>query len=76
MSQLSLYIQDSTLNKIEAMAKEENVSISNWVKQRIELSIESEWPDSFFALYGSIKDKSFKTPKKLNFKKDSKRENF
>ena len=76
MSQLSLYIQDSTLNKIEAMAKEENVSISNWVKQRIELSIESEWPDSFFTLYGSIKDKSFRYPKKLSFKKDSKRENF
>lgn len=76
MPQLSLYIDQETLKKIELAAKKEKVSISQWVKGKLQSSFEKKWPDNYFQLYGSIEDESFKRPDSLNFKNDSKRETF
>jgi hypothetical protein len=74
MPQISLYVNKSTLEKIEKMAKEENISISKWVGKKIEKSFSDEYPPGYFELFGSIKDDSFKPVKKISFKYDSKRE--
>ncbi|MCW7490914.1 toxin-antitoxin system, antitoxin component [Leptospira meyeri] len=76
MPQLSLYLDQDTLKKIELAAKKEKVSISQWVKGKLQNSFEKKWPDNFFQLYGSIDDKSFDKPDSLSFKDDSKREEF
>ncbi|MCG6141038.1 MULTISPECIES: toxin-antitoxin system, antitoxin component [Leptospira] len=76
MPQLSLYIDQETLKKIELAAKKEKVSISQWVKGKLQSSFEKKWPDNYFQLYGSIEDESFKRPDSLSFKNDSKRETF
>ncbi len=76
MPQLSLYIDQETLKKIELAAKKEKVSISQWVKGKLQSSFEKKWPDNYFQLYGSIDDESFQKPDSLNFKNDSKRESF
>ncbi|MCW7470528.1 toxin-antitoxin system, antitoxin component [Leptospira kanakyensis] len=76
MPQLSLYIDQETLKKIELAAKKEKVSISQWVKGKLQSSFEKKWPDNYFQLYGSIEDESFKRPDSLSLKNDSKRETF
>jgi hypothetical protein len=75
MPQLSLYVNSNTLKKVESAAKRENISISQWVRVKIEKSIEKNWSDDYFSLFGSISDDSFQSPTKLNLKKDSKRSN-
>ncbi|MCZ8342515.1 MAG: toxin-antitoxin system, antitoxin component [Leptospira sp.] len=76
MPQLSLYIDQETLKKIELAAKKEKISISQWVKGKLQSSFEKKWPDNYFQLYGSIDDKSYKKPDSLSFKDESKREAF
>lgn len=76
MPQLSLYLDQETLKKIELAAKREKVSISQWVKGKIQDSFEKKWPDHFFELYGSIDDTTFDKPKSLSLKNDNKRESF
>ncbi|TGK79280.1 toxin-antitoxin system, antitoxin component [Leptospira noumeaensis] len=76
MPQLSLYIDQDTLKKIELAAKKEKVSISQWVKGKLQSSFEKKWPENFFQLYGSIEDNSFNKPDFLDFKNDNKREAF
>ncbi|EKR55187.1 hypothetical protein [Leptospira interrogans] len=70
-----LYLDKETLKKIEAAAKKEKISISQWVRVKIQSSLENIWPENYFQLFGSIQDQSFSEPKKLKFKADLKREN-
>lgn len=74
MPQVSLYLDQDTLKKIETAAKKEKISISQWVRIKIQSSLDKNWPEDYFNLFGSIKDKSFSEPKKLNFTTDAKRE--
>lgn len=74
MPQLSLYIDDDTLKKIKKEAKKSNLSISQWVRRRINDSFEKNWPNNYFDLFGSIHDESFVKPSEMDFKNDNKRE--
>lgn len=74
MGQLSIYIDDETLKKVEEAAKDQNISVSKWITGRIKSSFKTNWDDNFFNLFGSIKDDSFKIPEELSFDHDSKRE--
>jgi hypothetical protein len=77
MSQLSLYLQNKFLSKIEIEAKKENQSISTWAREKLEESLKpKKWSNDFINLFGAIQDSSFNKPKKINFKQDSKRESF
>ncbi len=77
MSQLSLYLHNKFLNKIEFHAKRENQSISTWVRERLEKSLEpKQWSEEFLNLFGAIQDSSFSKPKNLKFSQDYKREKF
>lgn len=59
MPQISLYINDKTLKKIEKAAQLENTSISKWVSGKLAEHLENDWPDNYSSLFGSIKDDSF-----------------
>lgn len=58
MPQISLYIDEETLKKIEKAVKKEHISISKWVGNNIKRSFNSEYPENYFNLYGSIKDET------------------
>ncbi|OHD48456.1 MAG: toxin-antitoxin system, antitoxin component [Spirochaetes bacterium GWF1_41_5] len=73
MPQLSLYIDNTTLSKIEKAAKIDHKSISKWVTNKLKSILNNSWPDNFDALFGSIKDNELPVIKKLSFKADSKR---
>ena len=76
MPQLSLYIDEETVKKIEYMAHSRHVSLSKWVRSVIKKALEeNDWPEDYFNLFGSIKDESFKKPGSLSFRHDAKREN-
>ncbi|EMI66380.1 toxin-antitoxin system, antitoxin component, ribbon-helix-helix domain protein [Leptospira noguchii str. 1993005606] len=57
-------------------AKKEKISISQWVRVKIQSSLDKNWPDDYFNLFGSINDDSFTKPKKLKFTTDAPREEF
>lgn len=74
MGQLSVYIDDDTLQKVEEAAKNENLSVSKWITNRLKKSFNTSWDEQFFSLNGAIKDASFQRPDQLNFEHDSRRE--
>ena len=75
MPQLSLYIDELTLKKIELAAKIENVSISKFVTKKLNESLHDSWPDNFESLFGSIQDDTFMPIDSLSFNDDIHREN-
>ena len=74
MPQLSLYIDQETLNKISLAAKIENLSISKFVVKKLNESMHDSWPENYGELYGSIDDESFDTADTLTFENDTPRE--
>ena len=76
MPQISLYIDEPTLKKVENAAKRRRVSISKWVAEQIRARVEPVYPQHYEDLFGSISDDTFVRPKTPSFKADSKREKF
>ncbi|HOA06777.1 MAG TPA: toxin-antitoxin system, antitoxin component [Spirochaetota bacterium] len=72
MPQVSLYIDNETMQKIEKAASRENVSISKWVGKSLKKVFKDDYPDNYFDLFGSIDDNSFEIPS-LDLKSESKR---
>jgi hypothetical protein len=73
MPQISLYIDEKTLKKIENAAARRHISISRWVAEQIKAKVEPVYPVDFEELFGSIKDKSLKKPESMDFNNDSER---
>jgi hypothetical protein len=76
MPQLSLYIDENTLEKIVLAAKIEKTSISKLVVKKLKESFHDKWPNNYDKLFGSITDKTFDTVGKLDFESDIAREEF
>lgn len=74
MPQISLYIDEETLEKLKAAAEREHTSISKWVARRIRSHVEPEYPVGYEALFGAIKDTSFAEPKEIDAALDTFRE--
>ena len=62
MPQLSLYVTQEQLLKIENEAHAENMSLSKWVVSKIMERIEPHYPEGWADLFGSISDSSFTRP--------------
>jgi len=62
MGQLTVYIDDPTLERIESAAHLEKESVSKWVKRRLAASLDKGWPTGYFDVFGSLKDASFSRP--------------
>ncbi len=76
MPQISLYIDETTLKKVENAAMHQHVSISKWVAEQIRKKVEPHYPAGFEDLFGSIKDPTFDRPDSPDFGSDSPREGF
>ena len=74
MPQISLYIDESTLKKVEYAAQKEHVSISKWVAEQIRSRLDPSYPQDFESLFGSISDSSWVRPQDAPFAADSWRE--
>ena len=76
MPQISLYIDEKTLKKVESAAKQSHLSISKWVAEQIKSKLDPVYPTNYERLFGSIKDDTFVRPKNLDFNSDTKRMDF
>jgi hypothetical protein len=59
MPQVSLYLDETTLRRIELAATTEGVSLSKYVARKLRSSMEDEWPAHFGDLFGAIDDGTF-----------------
>ncbi len=76
MPQLSLYLDNKTLEAVELKAKARKISVSRYVKEAIEKDIHSHWPQDYFNLFGSVSDPTLRVPQEISFPTDRKRETF
>ena len=60
MPQLSLYIDNDTLYKIETAAQINKVSVSKFVSVVLRDHFFKSWPSGYQNIFGAIKDDSFK----------------
>lgn len=74
MPQISLYIDEPTLRKVESAALRQHVSISRWVADQIRAKVEPVYPKGYEDLFGSIADESFVEPEETGFASDTQRE--
>lgn len=74
MSQLTIYLDDESIRKIENAAALEKSSVSKWVKSRLIQSLENQWPTNYFSLFGSLAEDDLPVVSKLDFSQDSERE--
>ena len=76
MPQISLYIDEKTLKKVEIAAKKKHLSISKWVAEQIRSKLDPIYPSDYEKLFGSIKDHTFVKPETPHFENDAKRAEF
>jgi hypothetical protein len=74
MPQISLYIDEKTLRKIENAAKRQHISISKWVADQIRVKVEPVYPVDYEKLFGSISDGTFVRPPEPSHDLDIQRE--
>ena len=60
--QLSLYLTQEQLAKVESEAHADKMSLSKWVVTQIINRIEPRYPDGWSDLFGSVYDSSFSRP--------------
>ncbi len=73
MPQVSLYVSESILKKIETAAKLEKKSISKWVSEKLDETLKRTWPRTFSDLFGSIQNDTFDVDAGADSAKDTPR---
>ncbi len=74
MPQLSLYVDERTMERLRRAAKLESVSVSKYVVDKINRIIRTEWPENYGQLFGAIDDESFRIERPQSFEDDMHRE--
>lgn len=65
MPQLSLYLDDSTMELLRGEAQRTGTSLSKYAGAVIRERSSNTWPQGFFNLYGCIDDETFEAPEEL-----------
>ncbi len=77
MSQLTIYLEEETLKKIEYYSQLENLSISKWVKTCVLKNLDNTLQPGYFKVFGSLADEEgLSRPEQTDYSEDSKREIF
>jgi hypothetical protein len=74
MAQLTIYLDDESIQKIGEAAARENSSVSRWVKSKLLTALETQWPSGYFDVFGSLKDVDLERPKQADVGRDARRE--
>lgn len=74
MPQISLYIDEKTLKKVENAAKKQHTSISKWVAEQIRSHVEPTYPADFETLFGSVAEGDLSEPDDITSTSDIPRE--
>lgn len=60
MAQLTIYLDEQSIQRIEEAASAEHLSVSRWVKARLIRSLDGEWPAGYFSLEGSLEEEDLR----------------
>ena len=71
MPQLSLYLDDDTMDILRQDATREGVSLSKHASRVIRENNVSAWPKGCFDLYGALDAETFVAPPELSWEDDS-----
>jgi hypothetical protein len=74
VAQLTIYLDDESIRRIEEAAMRDNSSVSRWVKNRLLLSLEDQWPSRYFDLFGALGEDDLQRPPQPDFTLDGPRE--
>lgn len=74
MPQISLYVDEETLRKVESAAQQRHISISKWVSEQIRSKLEPIYPLGFEDLYGSVAPDEIQRPSQGSLEQDAIRE--
>lgn len=74
MPQLSLYIDERTLKRLQTAAKLENVSVSKYVVRKLSETMDTSWPENYQKLFGAVEDETFEVDREASFDADLPRE--
>ena len=74
MGQLTIYLDDETRQRVDKAAELSGKSVSAWVKAKIDQALTESWPEGYFSLFGSLKDRDLKRPENLPIDEVSKLE--
>ena len=74
MPQLSLYLDEQTLKRVQEAARLSDTSVSKWVAGQLKARLHHEWPGGYFDLFGSVQDDAFKRPAAPRVRDDVTRE--
>lgn len=74
MAQLTIYIDEDSIKRIETAAARENSSVSGWVKKRLLQSLEDTWPKEFLAVLGALSESDLQRPVEPETASDAPRE--
>jgi hypothetical protein len=66
-----LNIDQIIFEKIEKVAKQKKISVSNLIENNIKKTLVNDHPEDFFKLLGAIKDDTFIEPDEIDTKKYS-----
>ncbi|MCL2480447.1 MAG: hypothetical protein FWF38_01905 [Spirochaetaceae bacterium] len=58
---------------MEKITKKNNTSISKWAKNNTKNPFNGEYQESYFILFGLVKDDALSRPEKVSFENDIKR---
>jgi hypothetical protein len=73
MAQLTIYLDEDTVRRVERAAKQSGSSVSAWVKERLTDALDDRWPPGFFDLFGTLRDQDLERPAQLDPALDIKR---
>lgn len=74
MPQISLYVDEPTLKKVEYAAARQHKSLSKWVVEQLKTKIDPIYPPDYENLFGSVNDSTFSRSEELSYENDVKRE--
>ena len=74
MAQMTIYLDDETVQRVERVARQSGSSVSSWVKQRLTEALDRTWPPGFFDLFGRLEDSGIDRPPQPDSGMDEERE--
>ena len=74
MSQLTIYLDQVTIQRVQSAARREHSSVSRWVKSKLATVLQDSWPKNYFSLFGALGDEDLARPEPLDRNLDHRRE--
>jgi hypothetical protein len=62
MSQLTIYLDETSMHDVRKSAKRDKVSVSLWARRRLCEAIRHTWPADYFGLFGALRESDLTRP--------------